>query len=128
MISIKRPLIIISCVLLTTIVKAQNPLITNQFTADPSARVFNGRVYVYPSHDIKATPGHGRAGWFVMEDYHVFSSDNLTNWTDHGMIVSQTQVPWADPASYMVNTIFIFQPLLNLMLRVGGGISLSEWL
>jgi len=100
MISIKLPIIIIACVLLTAIVKAQNPLITNQFTADPSARVFNGRVYVYPSHDIKATPGHGRAGWFVMEDYHVFSSDNLTNWTDHGMIVSQTQVPWADPASY----------------------------
>jgi hypothetical protein len=79
---------------------AQNPLITNQFTADPSARVFNGRVYVYPSHDIKATPGRGRAGWFVMEDYHVFSSANLTDWTDHGMIVSQTAVPWADPASY----------------------------
>jgi GH43 family beta-xylosidase len=36
----------------------------------------------------------------VMEDYHVFSSDNLTDWTDHGMIVSQTKVPWADPASY----------------------------
>jgi GH43 family beta-xylosidase len=79
---------------------AQNPLITNQFTADPSARVLNGRLYVYPSHDIKAAPGRGRAGWFVMEDYHVFSSANLTDWTDHGMIVSQTAVPWADPASY----------------------------
>ncbi|CAM3825337.1 family 43 glycosylhydrolase [Mucilaginibacter galii] len=90
----------VSAILITLTVKAQNPLITNQFTADPSARVFNGRVYVYPSHDIKATPGHGRAGWFVMEDYHVFSSANLTDWTDHGMIVSQTRVPWADPASY----------------------------
>lgn len=79
---------------------AQNPLITNQFTADPSARVFNGRVYVYPSHDIKAQPGKGRVGWFCMEDYHVFSSANLSDWTDHGMIVSQTQVPWADPAAY----------------------------
>ncbi|MDT3401993.1 family 43 glycosylhydrolase [Mucilaginibacter terrae] len=79
---------------------AQNPLITNQFTADPSARVFDGRVYVYPSHDIRAQPGKGRVGWFCMEDYHVFSSADLTNWTDHGMIVSQTQVPWADPAAY----------------------------
>jgi GH43 family beta-xylosidase len=86
--------------LVTAEVKAQNPLVTNQFTADPSARVFNGRVYVYPSHDIKAAPGRGRAGWFVMEDYHVFSSANLTDWTDHGMIVSQTKVPWADPASF----------------------------
>lgn len=95
-----RSLILTGLLFQAALVKAQNPLITNQFTADPSARVFNGRIYVYPSHDIRATPGHGRAGWFVMEDYHVFSSDNLTDWTDHGMILSQTKVPWADPASY----------------------------
>ncbi|RYY28678.1 MAG: carbohydrate-binding protein [Sphingobacteriaceae bacterium] len=83
-----------------SVVCAQNPLITNQFTADPSARVFDGRVYVYPSHDILATPGHGRAGWFCMEDYHVFSSENLTDWTDHGVIVRQTNVPWGDAAAY----------------------------
>ena len=79
---------------------AQNPLITNQFTADPSARVFNDKVYVYPSHDIMATKGHGRAGWFNMADYHVFSSSNLTDWTDHGVIISQQTVPWADSTSY----------------------------
>ncbi|MFC6225781.1 family 43 glycosylhydrolase [Hymenobacter artigasi] len=80
--------------------RAQNPLITNQFTADPTARVFGDRVYVYPSHDIRATPGHGRAGWFVMEDYHAFSSANLTDWTDHGVIVTQNKVPWVKPDSY----------------------------
>lgn len=79
---------------------AQNPLITNQYTADPTARVFEGKVYLYPSHDILATPGHGRVGWFCMEDYHVFSSANLTDWTDHGVIVSQKTVPWADSAAY----------------------------
>lgn len=80
--------------------RAQNPLITTQFTADPSARVFNGRVYVYPSHDILATKERGRLGWFCMEDYHVFSSANLTDWTDHGVIVTQNQVPWVKPNSY----------------------------
>jgi hypothetical protein len=80
--------------------RAQNPFITSQFTADPSARVFNGRMYVYPSHDIRATPGRGPAGWFVMEDYHVFSSANLTDWTDHGVIVTQNKVPWVKPDSY----------------------------
>jgi hypothetical protein len=79
---------------------AQNPFITNQFTADPTARVFGDRVYVYPSHDIRATPGRGRVGWFVMEDYHVFSSANLTSWTDHGVIVTQNKVPWVKPDSY----------------------------
>lgn len=94
-------LVSVACMLLTLLDSmAQNPFITNQFTADPSARVFNGRVYVYPSHDIPASPGKGRADWFVMEDYHVFSSDNLTEWTDHGVIVTQNKVPWIKADSY----------------------------
>jgi len=91
------------CLVWTSIVypaKAQNPLITNQFTADPSARVFGNRVYVYPSHDIIAKDGKGRPGWFAMEDYHVFSSANLSDWTDHGVIVSQQHTPWIKPNSY----------------------------
>jgi len=80
---------------------ATNPLIMDQFTADPTARVFEGKVYVYPSHDIKAPPGYkGKPNWFVMEDYHVFSSENLTDWTDHGVIVKQTDVEWAEPSAY----------------------------
>ncbi len=80
---------------------ATNPLIMDQFTADPTARVFEGKIYVYPSHDIKAPPEYkGKPDWFVMEDYHVFSSDNLTDWKDHGMIVSQTGVEWTDPTAY----------------------------
>jgi GH43 family beta-xylosidase len=79
---------------------AQNPFIHDQFTADPSARVFGDKVYVYPSHDIPCTESKGRIGWFCMEDYHVFSSSNLTDWTDHGVIVSQNKVKWVDPAGY----------------------------
>jgi hypothetical protein len=79
---------------------AQNPIIRNQYSADPSARVFGSKVYLYPSHDILATQGKGRVGWFCMEDYHVFSSTNLTDWTDHGMIVQQNKVPWVRPDSY----------------------------
>jgi len=79
---------------------ATNPIIMDQFTADPTARVFEGRMYLYPSHDILATPGHGRTNWFCMEDYHVFSSANLTDWEDHGVVVNQTNVEWANPTSY----------------------------
>lgn len=74
---------------------AQNPLIMDQFTADPSAHVFEGRVYVYPSHDIPVPEGSGaREDWFCMEDYHVFSSENLMDWTDHGVMFNQTDVTW----------------------------------
>jgi len=70
---------------------AQNPLINDQFTADPSARVLEGKVYVFPSHDLNCG-----TGWFCMKDYHVFSSENLIDWTDHGIIVSQDEVAWVD--------------------------------
>ena len=52
---------------------AQNPIIRDQFSADQTARVFNKKVYLYPSHDIKPPVGQ-RQDWFCMEDYHVFSS------------------------------------------------------
>jgi hypothetical protein len=93
-------LFISALLLLVNHISAQNPIIRDQFTADPSARVFNGRVYVYPSHDIVAKEGKGRPGWFCMEDYHVFSSENLTEWTDHGVIVSQNKVKWVDSTTY----------------------------
>ncbi|WP_129647706.1 family 43 glycosylhydrolase [Peristeroidobacter agariperforans] len=80
---------------------ATNPLIMDQFTADPTARVFEGKVYVYPSHDIKAPPGYtGKPNWFVMEDYHVFSSENLTDWEDHGVILTRSAVEWANQSEY----------------------------
>ncbi len=95
-------LLILSAFLLSgaDCVLAQNPLIMDQFTADPTARVFEGIMYVYPSHDIPASPGRGRANWFVMEDYHVFSSENLTDWSDHGVILTQTDVPWLGRESF----------------------------
>jgi len=85
---------------ITNVLFAQNPIVRNQYSADPSARVFGDKVYLFPSHDILATEGKGRVGWFCMEDYHVFSSANLTDWTDHGMIVTQNKVPWVRPNSY----------------------------
>ncbi len=85
--------------LAATAVMAQNPIIRDQYTADPTARVFNNKVYLYPSHDI-VPPAGQRHDWFCMEDYHVFSSENLTDWTDHGVIVTQNKVPWVRPDSY----------------------------
>jgi len=73
---------------------AQNPLIMDQFTADPSVCAFEGKVYIYPSHDVNCG-----TNWFCMKDYHVFSSENLIEWTDHGVIVTQEQVAWVDSTS-----------------------------
>ena len=94
----KRPLSLL-LLGLPLLMAAQNPVIRDQFSADPTARVFNNKVYLYPSHDIKPPVGQ-RQDWFCMEDYHVFSSENLTDWTDHGVIVTQNKVPWVRPDSY----------------------------
>lgn len=79
--------------LLSVQVTAQNPLITHMFTADPTARVFNDELYVFPSTDVVCEEGKGENG-FCMPSYNVFSSTDLTNWEDHGRIIDQTDVPW----------------------------------
>ena len=94
-----KQLLTISLFISTLAASAQNPVIRDQFSADPTARVFNGKVYIYPSHDIFPPEGQ-RQDWFCMADYHVFSSEYLTDWTDHGVIVTQNKVPWVRPDSY----------------------------
>lgn len=66
-----------------------NPLVDHIYTADPSAHVFEGRVYVYPSHD------QDNANTYNMTDYHVLSSADLVNWTDHGVALDVVDVEWA---------------------------------
>ena len=82
-----------------TFVTGTNPVITNIFSADPTARVFEGKIYLYPSHDIPTVNMNGDQPWFCMSDYHVFSSEDLTHWTDHGIIVDQKDVPWGNPTA-----------------------------
>jgi GH35 family endo-1,4-beta-xylanase len=68
---------------------ADNPIIKHLFTADPSAHLYEGKVFIYPSHD------QDNPDWFNMVDYHVFSSTNLVDWTDHGVALHVKDVPWA---------------------------------
>jgi beta-xylosidase len=98
-----RKTVLTSLLLMALHGAAQNPVIRNQFTADPTARVFNNKVYLYPSHDINEpdpAPEGMRKDWFCMANYHVFSSENLTDWTDHGIIITQNEVPCVQPDSY----------------------------
>lgn len=97
---LRKSMFLWALLLIQTIAFAQNPLVRHQFSADPSAKVFGDRIYIYASHDIRCEHTQGRPDWFCMEDYHVFSSDNLIDWDDHGMALHQSHVPWADQESY----------------------------
>lgn len=72
---------------------SQNPLNFGSeiLTADPSGHVWaDGKMYVYASHDEECQED------FWMKDWHVFSSSDLVNWTDHGACLSVNDISWAD--------------------------------
>jgi GH43 family beta-xylosidase len=73
------------------------PLVTDVFTADPSAHVFDGKIYIYPSHDIESDVAEDDMGaHFNMMDYHVFSMEKPGGKiTDHGKVLDVANVPWA---------------------------------
>lgn len=73
------------------------PLVKHIYTADPSAHVFEGKIYIYPSHDVEAgIPFDDLGSHFAMEDYHVISMDSVTSEAvDNGVALHVNDVPWA---------------------------------
>ena len=73
------------------------PLVSHIYTADPSAHVFKGRIYIYPSHDVEAgVPADDLGSHFAMRDYHVLSMDSIGGKvTDNGVALDIANVPWA---------------------------------
>jgi hypothetical protein len=73
-------------------------LVPGDYMADPAAHVFNGRLYIYPSHDWESgVPENDSGDHFNMKDYHVFSMDDVENGevTDHGVVLAVKDIPWA---------------------------------
>lgn len=73
-------------------------LYPNDYMADPSAHVFNNRLYIYPSHDRESgIPENDNGDHFDMADYHVFSTSDIETepLTDHGLALSVEQIPWS---------------------------------
>lgn len=74
------------------------PLVNNIYTADPSAHVFNGKIYIYPSHDIENDiPFDDLGSHFAMEDYHVLSMNSPEDRIaiDNGVALHIKDIPWA---------------------------------
>ena len=85
----KKVSLFIYLVFLSGLSFSQNPFVTHMYTADPSARVFNDTLFVYPSHD------QDTATWFNMIDWHVFSTTDMKTWKDHGVALSLNDLNWA---------------------------------
>ncbi|HEX2996497.1 MAG TPA: glycoside hydrolase family 43 protein [Anaerolineales bacterium] len=100
------------------------PLITHMYTADPSAHVFEGKIYIYPSHDRDEHTGRPASdnlgSQYDMVDYHVFSMDNMqTPPVDHGEVLHVKDVPWAEKqmwapdAAFKNDTYYLYFPALD---------------
>jgi hypothetical protein len=95
------------------------PLVEHIFTADPSAHVFEGRIYIYPSHDIESgVKEDDEGGHFDMKDYHVLSMDAIGGKvTDHGVALDIKNVAWAGrqmwapDAAYANKTYYLYFPV-----------------
>jgi len=111
------------------------PLVEHIYTADPSAHVFDGKIYVYPSHDIETDNAINDNGdHFAMEDYHVLSLDsNDFSATDHGVALSIDDVPWASKqmwapdAAHKDGTYYFYFPARDKdgIFRIGAASSTS---
>ncbi len=73
------------------------PLVSHIYTADPSAHVFNNKIYIYPSHDTATGIAENDNGdHFNMMDFHVLSMDSIGGKvTDNGVALHIKNIPWA---------------------------------
>jgi hypothetical protein len=111
------------------------PLVTHIYTADPSAHVFEGKIYIYPSHDIQAgTPENDMGDHFDMRDYHILSMDKIGGKiTDHGVAIDKKDIPWAGrqlwapDAAYNNGTYYLYFPIKDKqdVFRIGVATSKS---
>lgn len=98
--------------------KPNHPLVTHIFTADPSAHVFEGKIYIYPSHDLDHDgPSNDNGDQYAMEDYHVLSMDGFDSPViDHGQVLHLKDIPWASKqlwapdAAFKSGTYFLYFP------------------
>lgn len=96
----------------------REPLVTHMFTADPSAHVFDGKIYIYPSHDIPHNGEDNDNGdEYQMRDYHVLSMESLdSECVDNGLALSEKDVPWvseqmwAPDAAYKNGKYYLYFP------------------
>ena len=84
------------------------PLVKHLFTADPSAHVFEGKLFIYPSHDRKTDiKDNDNADQYDMNDYHVFSMESVDGpVTDHGVALKAEIIPWVSKQLWAPDAAF----------------------
>ena len=96
---INKTTVIAAMALLTMGAKAQNPFVQTWCTSDPAPMVHNGTMYVYTGHDEDG------ADFFWMQEWRVYSTQDMVNWQDHGSPLALESFSWADDRAWASQTI-----------------------
>jgi beta-xylosidase len=83
-------------------IKAQNPIITDMFTADPAPLVYNDTLFLYTGHDTASL----KAPNYRMENWYVFSTTDMAHWTNYGACLSPETFSWAAGEAYAAQCIY----------------------
>ena len=78
----------------TVAVQSQNPFVQTWCTSDPAPMVHDGKMYVYTGHDEDG------ADFFWMQEWRVYSTEDMVNWTDHGSPLALESFSWADDRAW----------------------------
>ena len=87
------------CMSVSATMNAQNPIVQTQLTADPAPLVVGDLLYVYTGHD------EDKADFFWMNEWRVYSTKDMVNWTDHGSPLDLSSFSWADDRAWAAQTI-----------------------
>lgn len=97
----------------SVIVAAQNPIVQTNYTADPAPLVYNGKLFLYTSHD------EDNSTWFVMNDWKLYTTEDMVNWTSHGAIASYKIFDWAKGDAWAIQVVerngkfFLYAPVTS---------------
>src|SRR5690606_18209967 len=95
---------------------ADNPIVQTQYTADPAPMVYDGKVYLYTSHDEDQTVNN----FYTMNDWHLYVTEDMVNWTDLGSPAGGAETfswftdnAWAPQGIERNGTFYLYLPINN---------------
>src|SRR5690606_33119383 len=125
----KKLKLLLGCLLLLHVynANAQNPIVQTMYTADPAPMVYNDKIYLYTSHD------EDNATWFVMDDWKLYTTEDMINWTDHGVVASYKTFHWAKGDAWAIQVVerdgkfYLYAPITSAINnRPAIGVAVSD--
>ena len=123
---IKRNLICLVLMLVFKLGISQNPIIQTNFTADPAPMVYNDKLYLYTSHD------EDESTWFTMNDWRLYTTEDMVNWTDHGAVLAYDDFDWAKQNAWAPQAIerdgkfYMYVPVTSREGKNGIGVAVAD--